>query len=256
MTGLLILAAASASASSLFQPTEIKAEENRWSGSVVFNLSSATGNTENTVIGGRFQIARKYKVLTHAFDAGGNYTETTTTDAMGMDVTDVTQNNWFAQYRMEIQTGDRTFVYGKTRYEEDQFSGFDRKAFVGGGLGHTFVKTDTRELQMLIGPGVQYFEREVPSPEPANFERTETSAAVFFGQTFKQVIKENVTFEQSFDATVADENTTAILNVAVKSNLTDKISLRTSYNIKHETDPPQARKQTDTLLSVSIGYDF
>ena len=243
-------------ASILLAQANLDAQEDRWAGRVQFNLASATGNTENTVLGGNFNIARKFKAITHAIEAGGNYTETTTQDADGLDISNITQNRWFAQYRIEIQTGDASFLYGRTRYEEDQFSGFDRRAFIGGGIGHTLFESEKQNLTFLVGPGLQYFAVTRPDPLPEDFEDTETSVAVFFGETFSRVIAENVTFEQTLDATIADENTTVTNNFALRSNLTQKISLQTAYNIKHETDPPEGREQTDTLLTVSIGYDF
>ena len=248
----ILLAAAS---STLMTQGDLQVEDG-WDGSVVFNLSSATGNTENTVLGGKFNISRKQGRFVNALEAGGNYTETTTEFDDGTESSDVTQNNWFVQYQTDLQLSDRTFLYGRTRYDEDQFSGFDRKAFVGLGAGHDIIKNERAELSVLVGPGLQYFELERPNPEPENFERTVTSAAVFFGQNSKFILRENVTLEQSLDATIADENTTVANLISLKTNLTEKISSRISYSVKHETDPPEGREQTDTLLSVSIGYDF
>lgn len=249
------LAAAAAASSSLMTQGDLQVEDG-WHGSVVFNLAQATGNTENTVLGGNFALSLKTGRFVNALEAGGNYTETTTQDAAGLEISDVTQNNWFLQYQTDFELSDRTFLYGRARYDEDQFSGFDRKAFIGAGVGHDIVRNQKVELSVLVGPGVQYFELERPNPEPDDFERSITSAAVFLGQNFKYIIRENVTFEQGLDATIADENTTLANVMSLKTNLTEKLSSRISYSVKHETDPPEGREQTDTLLSVSIGYDF
>ncbi|MCQ8184157.1 DUF481 domain-containing protein [Parvularcula maris] len=256
MLELVLLTGNLAISSNWMQTGTIEAEEDQWSGAVRFNLSSATGNTDNTVLGGKVILARKYGAITHAIEGGGNFTETTTVDQDGAENTSTTQNNWFSQYRIEVQTGDRTFLFGRLRYEEDQFSGFDRKAFAGAGIGHAIYERETRDLRILAGPGVQYFERTRPLPLPEDFEQEETSLAFFFGQTFRQQIVENVEFAQSFDATWASENSTIAPAFEVKSDLTDKISLRTVYTVKHETDPPEGREKTDTLLSVAIGYEF
>jgi putative salt-induced outer membrane protein len=238
------------------QTGTIEAQEDKWSGALRFNLSSATGNTNNTVLGGKALLARKYGALTHAIEGGGNFTETTQIAEDGSENTETTQNNWFTQYRLEVQTGDTTFVFGRIRYEEDQFSGFDRKGFVGAGIGHTAVETEQRELRFLIGPGVQYLERTRPDPLPEDFVEEETSLALFIGQNFRQQINENIELGQSFDATMSEENSTFAPAFEIKSELTERISLRTVYTVKHETDPPEGRQQTDTLLTASIGYEF
>jgi putative salt-induced outer membrane protein len=256
MLELLFLAGNFAVSSNWMQAGTIQAEEDHWSGVVRFNLSSATGNTNNTVLGGKVLLARKYGAITHAIEGGGNFTETTTTTKDGGEDTKTTQNNWFAQYRVEVQTGDRTFLFGRARYDEDQFSGFDRKGFLGVGVGHAIYERETRDLRILAGPGVQYLERTRPEVIPEDFVGEETALAFFFGQNFRQQIVENVEFQQSFDATLASENSTFAPAFEVKSDLTDKISLRTVYTVKHETDPPQGREKTDTLLSVAVGYEF
>ncbi|MEM9838082.1 MAG: DUF481 domain-containing protein [Pseudomonadota bacterium] len=242
-------------ASSLLQYTDLRESKDKWSGSIQFNGAAASGNTNSVVLGGRFNAARTYGAITHAFDAGGNYTEVDRV-VNGSETRQVTQNRWHTQYRIEIQTGDASFFYGRARYEEDQFSGFDRQAFAGGGFGHAFYDTDTRKLDVLVGPGIQYIVRTQTNNAPANAEDDEITFAVFLGQTFTKVLRENVTFEQSFDGTSSETNNTVVARVALKTDLTDKISSRISYGVTHNTDPPEGRENTDTLLSASIGFEF
>ncbi|MEM9810915.1 MAG: DUF481 domain-containing protein [Pseudomonadota bacterium] len=232
-----------------------EASEN-WDGNIQFNVSSATGNTDNTVLGGKFNARRTFGRITHDFQAGGNYAEATTQNNDGTEDNEVTQNNWFTQYRLEGKLSERTFAFGRLRYEQDEFSGFDERAFVGVGLGHALIKSDRQQLDMLIGPGFQYAKLATPDPMPEEFEEQQTSAALFLGESYTLAVRENVTFEQSFDATFAEDNTTLANILSLKTNLTEKISSRISYQVKHETDPPEGREQTDTLLTASIGYDF
>jgi len=243
------------SASTLLQLAEINKGKDVWSGSVTFNASAATGNTQNSVLGGRFDISRKMGAFTHAFDAGGNYTEVTR-ERDGNNVRDITQNRWFAQYRAEVQADERSFFYGRTRYDEDQFSGFDRQFFIGGGFGHSFFDDQKKKLTALLGPGIQYLERARPQQQPDDFDARETVFALFVGETYRHVLRENVSIEQSLDATLSETNNSVSNRMSLKTDLTDKISSRISYAFTHNTDPPDGRKNTDTLLSASIGYQF
>lgn len=242
-------------ASSLLQYTDLRESKDKWSGAIQFNGAAASGNTNNVVIGGRFNVARTYGAITHAFDAGGNYTEVEKI-VNGSETNEITQNRWHTQYRIEVQTGDRSFFYGRARYEEDQFSGFDRQAFVGGGFGHAFYDSDTRKLDVLVGPGVQYIIRAQIDSTPLDDSDDDLTFAVFLGQSFEQVLRENVTFEQSFNGTSSETNNTIVSQFALKTDLTDKISSRISYAVTHNTDPPEGRQNTDTLLSASIGFEF
>ncbi|MEM6747503.1 MAG: DUF481 domain-containing protein [Pseudomonadota bacterium] len=250
------LALAAAAPSSLLQEADLAESQEKWTGDVQFNVSSATGNTENTVLGGKLDLSRTYGLYTNNFRAGGNYARTTTENDDGTENTETTQNNWFIQYRGEYQTGDRSFVFGRLRYEQDEFSGFDSRTNIAAGIGHTLIKTEKTELTMLAGPGFQYAELATPDPITDDFEETQSSASFFFGETFSTVLRENVTLEQSLDATVADDNSTLANIVSLKTNLTERISSRISYEVKHETDPPDGREQTDTLLTASLGFSF
>ncbi|MEO1659079.1 MAG: DUF481 domain-containing protein [Pseudomonadota bacterium] len=234
-------------------PPEVKPT---WTGDIQFNVSSATGNTENTVLGGQVSLVRKSGRFTSNIDAGGNYARTTTQNDDGTENTETTQNNWFVQYRGEYQIGDRSFVFGRVRYEQDEFSGFDSRTNVTAGLGHTFIKTEKTELTVLTGPGFQYSELATPDPITDDFEDTQSSASFFFGQDFTTVLRENVTLEQGLDVTVAEDNTTLTNVISLNTNLTERISSRVSYQVKHETDPPDGRRNTDTLLTASLGFTF
>lgn len=225
----------------------------KWTGDIQFNVSSATGNTENTVLGGSVTLDRTYERLINNFQAGGNFASTTTVDGDGNEISETTQNNWFLQYRGEYQVGDRSFVFGRLRYEQDEFSGFDSRTNFAAGVGHTLIKTDTTELTMLAGPGYQYAELSSSDPDE---DDTISSASFFFGQTFSSQIRENVTIEQALDATVTDDNTTVSNIMSLKTDLTERISSRLSYQVRHETDPPAGREATDTLLTASLGFSF
>ncbi|MEM9233449.1 MAG: DUF481 domain-containing protein [Pseudomonadota bacterium] len=241
-------------AAAALEDTEKGAEN--WDGSVEFSASSATGNTENIVLGTRFDARRVLGRYSHDIRAGANYTETTKEQDDGSKVTEETQNNWFGQYRLEIQTGDRTFVYGRARYEQDVFSGFDQRAFLGAGFGHDIVDTEAFDWQLIAGPGVQYTEFVVPETPDADFEREKTEVAFFAGSEMDWAIRENVAFEHELDATWTEENSTIDTRASLKTSITDTISTRLTYRVKHETDPAEDREATDTQLKASVSLGF
>lgn len=242
-------------ASTLIALADLEEAEDGWTGQINAAASLATGNTENTVLGGNFEAARKYGAITHAFEGGGNYAEATQGSGE-TQTTSVTQNRWFGQYRIEVETGDKSFVYGRVRYGEDQFSGFDRQAFIGTGVGHSFYENEKGRLTVLVGPGFQYLERARPQTMTEEFERAQGTLALFFGEAFRHEPRENVSIEQSLDATISDRNVEVTSVIALKTKLTDHISSRINYQVIHNTDPPDGREQTDTLLSAAIGYEF
>ncbi len=227
-----------------------------WDGTVELSASSATGNTETTVLGARFEAKRIYGRYTNELKAGVNYAEATTEDDDGNEIDAVTQNNWFAEYKLNAQINDRTFLYLRTRAEHDEFSGFDSRYFLGGGVGHALFDSETRSWSVLAGPGVQYTVLEDPAEVTADFEGEVTELALYAGSDFSWLIRENVTVEHDLDVTWTNENTTTATVASIKTQLSETLSSRLSYQFKHETDPPEDRESTDTLLSASVAYGF
>ena len=231
------------------------AGKENWDGSLELSASAASGNTDNTVIGARFDTRRVLGRYTHDIKAGADYTETTN-EVDGEDVTETTQNKWFTQYRLEMQMADKTFSYARARYEQDEFSGYDQRAFLGGGIGHSPFDRDEVRWSLLAGPGVQYTQFVEPdSPDP-EFKREETEIAAFFGSDLHWLLRENITLEHVADATWTEKNSTLESRVALTSKLTETISTRVSYNVKHETDPAEDREATDTQLKASVVFGF
>lgn len=226
-----------------------------WDGSIEFSASSATGNTENTVLGTRFDARRVLGRYSHDLKAAGDFTRTTK-EVDGVKVTEETQNKWFGQYRLEVQTGDRTFVYSRTRYERDVFSGYDGRAFFGIGLGHETVIGESFDWDVSMGPGVQYTKFIRPDDPEPDFEEEETEVAFFLGSEIDWTLRENVTFENESDATLTDKNSTFTSRLALKTKITEMISTRLAYQIKHETDPAEDREATDTQLKASVVLGF
>lgn len=252
---VLLIASLSADLGSIRSSDPKKGEES-WDGQIAFSASSATGNTENTVLGLAFDARRIHGRYTHDIQSGINYVESSKTNDDGDRVSERTQDRWFAQYRLEAQTADRTFVYGRVRYEEDQFSGFENRVFLGAGIGHNWIETDGMKWSVLAGPGYQYAELERSEDTEMTEADDPSGLAVYAGSVFNWDVRENVVFDHSLDATWTEDNTTAETVFGLKTKLTESISSRLNYRIKHETDPPENREATDTLLSASVVYGF
>lgn len=251
---VLWLAAGSSAMAGSSSAADDKGREN-WDGTVEFSVSAASGNTDNSVLGARFDGRRVLGRYTHDVKAAAHYTETTN-EVDGEDVTETTQNVWFGEYRLEMQTGDRTFAYARTRYTEDTFSGYDRRAFLGGGVGHGIYERDELDWQVLAGPGVQYTQYVKPETPEEDFERDETQVALFLGSDFKWMLRENVEVEHEADATWTDKNSTLMSRLSLKTKITETIGTRLGYYVKHETDPAEETEATDTQLKASIVFDY
>ena len=218
-----------------------------WDGDIGLSASSATGNSETMHIGfsaNAKKIAGRY---THLLEGKYDYAE---------QDGDASQNALLAGYQLDIQLRDRTYSYGRVQYDRAEFSGIDNRFFVGAGLGHYFVERDDMTWRLEGGPGYRYTQYIEPEPVPADFDDTESEFALYGNSIFEWEIRDGVDFTHTLDVTWTDPNTSINTEVALVTKLTDSLSSKLSYEIRHETDPIDDKESTDTLLKASILYGF
>ena len=226
-------------------------------GSVDLSFANATGNTENLtlILGGKLEVDRG--PVEHAFQTGARYAESA---PRGTDDRQQTQEAVFASYQLDADLSDRLFAFGRVRYDYDAFSGFDHRVFTGAGLGYRFAETEAVNWTVSGGPGVRWTRLAAPdvppdAPDP-DFEREQTEFSTYASSDLDWDVTETVSFEQDARVTYTDTSTTLEAEAALKSKLTENLSARFSYRVQHETDPPEGRQPTDTLMTAGLAYGF
>lgn len=230
-----------------------EATGNGWSGEGSLSAGTTTGNTETTDIGLGLDVAREMNVWTIGLQASADYGETD-----GLE----TKNRIFLGSNLDRQINDRLFGFGQLSYERDEFSGFESRAFIGGGLGYDVLNGDVTQWTVRGGPGLKIDEIEavldnttVPATvlSPAT---TEESFSAIAQSNFAHAFNDNVAFTNDTTMVYA-ETSTQIGNVsAFTATLTDTLSARVSFEVRHETDPVPGFEDTDTISRVSLVYGF
>ena len=224
-----------------------------WSGEGSLSAGVTTGNTETTDLGLGVDVARTMNLWTIGLQATADYGETDGAE---------TKNRIFLGANLDRQINDRLFGFGQLSYEQDEFSGFDSRAYIGGGLGYEILTGDVTTWTVRGGPGVKIDEIE------AVLDTTVTPAAVItpatteesFGASaqsnFAHQFNDNVGFTNDTTVLYA-ETSTQIGNIAaITASLTDTLSARVSFEVRHDTDPVEGFEDTDTISRVSLVYGF
>ena len=229
------------------------ATSNGWSGEGSLSAGTTTGNTETTDIGLGVDIAREMKIWTVGLQANADYGETD-----GLE----TKNRIFLGANLDRQINDRLFGFGQLSYERDEFSGFESRAFIGGGLGYEILNGDVTQWTVRGGPGLKIDELEAvldTTTTPATVltpSMTEESFSAIAQSNFAHAFNDNVAFTNDTTMVYA-ETSTQIGNVsAFTATLTDTLSARVSFEVRHETDPVPGFEDTDTISRVSLVYGF
>ncbi|MEM7329621.1 MAG: DUF481 domain-containing protein [Pseudomonadota bacterium] len=246
--------AAFAGAMTLAMPAHAQDEAaDGWSGEGSLSAGITTGNTETTDLGLGVDMARTVNVWTVGVQATADYGETDGAE---------TKNRIFLGTNLDRQINDRLFGFGQLTYERDEFSGFESRAFIGGGLGYDVLASDATTWTVRGGPGLKIDEIEavldtttVPATvlSPAT---TEESFGAIAQSNFAHQFNDNVAFTNDTTAVYAETSTQLGNIAAVTATLTDTLSARVSFEVRHDTDPVQGFESTDTISRVSLVYGF
>ncbi|WP_300395811.1 DUF481 domain-containing protein [Henriciella sp.] len=226
--------------------------EDGWSGEGSFSAGYTTGNTETTDLGLALKIDREAGLWTFGVEAAADYGETDSVE---------TRNRWYTAGEIERQLGDRLFGFGRTSYEKDEFSGFDSRFFIGGGLGWKMIDGPETQWSLRGGPGLKIDEvqettvlvNEVPQTTPAS---TETSFSIVGASEYSHQFNEAVGISNETKILYAQESTQIGNIAALTASLTDTLSARFSFEVRHDTNPPPGFEATDTVTRASVVYTF
>ncbi|NBC20864.1 MAG: DUF481 domain-containing protein [Alphaproteobacteria bacterium] len=229
------------------------AQDAQWLGEGSLSAGYTTGNTETTDLGLGLDLARETQVWKTSLEAVADFGETD-----GVE----TRNRWFLAGQLDRQINDRLYGFVRASHERDQFSGFDSRSFLGGGLGYEILAGEPTSWSVEAGPGLKIDEvkRRVTTDEDGNARivsaTTQESFSVVGASNFAHEFNENVGFTNETSLLYAEESTQLGNIAAVTADLTDALSARVSFEVRHDTDPPANFEATDTATRVSLVYTF
>ncbi|ACT58486.1 DUF481 domain-containing protein [Hirschia baltica] len=221
-----------------------------YTGEGSFAAGYTTGNTETTNAGIGLKLAREASTWRQSGEFKADYGENE-----GLE----NQNRIFAAGQLDRKfDSPRWTAYGRTTYEQDKFSGFDNRAFVGGGLGYIALDGDKATWTIEGGPGWRFDTiAESTSNDVVTPSYKEDSVALRAGSTFNYRFNENVTFSNDTNAVYAEASTQFVNGLSLTANLFNDISARFSVDVRYDTDPPSNRtEKTDTATKISFVYAF
>lgn len=239
-------------AAAILALSPIAAAEDGWTGEGSFSAGYTTGNTETTDLGLGLKLDRESGLWTYSVETAVDYGETDSVE---------TKNRIFLSGEVDRQLGDKLFGFVRSSYEKDEFSGFDSRLFVGGGLGYLIYEGEPLNWSVQGGPGIKIDEVKptvelrngVPTPVPGT---TEESFSVVGSSELTYVFNEAVTLTNTTRVLYAQESTQVGNTVALTAALTDAFSARFSLDVRHDTNPPAGFESTDTATRFSLVYAF
>ena len=220
-----------------------------WSGEGSFSAGTSTGKTETTDLGLGLDLNRESGRWVVGVDAKADFGESD-----GVE----NKNRLYLAGKVDYQLRDKLFTFGQASYEKDEFSGFEGRYFLGGGLGYNIYEGDKLNWSIRGGPGIKVDEvREVQTAGVVTTPgETVESFSVIGDSDFSYQFNDNVGFSNETSMLYAEESTQLTNSTAMTASLTDTLSARVSFDVRHDTNPPAGFEETDTVTRVSLVYKF
>lgn len=222
------------------------AEAPAWTGEGSFGAGVTTGNTETTDVNAGLKVAHKGAVWAQSGEFSIEY---------GKTDGDETKNKMKAAGQVDRFFGERLSAYGRLTWEKDEFSGFENRYFAGLGVAYQVIVSENTLWALQGGPGFRIDEvRAQPTATPPVLATTEESLGVAAGSRFKHQFNEAVALTNDTDVVWSDTSTQTTNSLALTAQLMGNLSARISFDVNHDTNPPEGFEATDTATRFSLVY--
>lgn len=215
-------------------------ETPEWQGEGSLSAGYTTGNTETTDFGAGLKLKHNGDLWTQSGEFKADYGETDSIE---------TKNRIAAAGQVDRIITDRLNAYGRVTYEKDEFSGFENRYFVGGGLSYDILFNAPTTWTVQGGPGYRVDEIRGTGDR-------EDSLGFAAGSRFAHEFNENVALSNDTDVIYSNTSTQITNSLALTFDLIGNLSARVSYDVRHDTDPPAGFESTDTATKFSMVYKF
>ena len=220
------------------------AEEKKWTDEAELSFVSTGGNTEVVSLSGKNLL--KYTItdkLLGTWRLGALYGETD-------DVK--TAERYFTDLRLDYSFSAKIYFFGMGGWLQDEFTGIESRYFIGPGAGYRFLTGPKHFLDAEAG--INFVTEDYTNNTEEEFLEGRLYGLYQYSFSEKNKFSQSLEFLYDFDDS---DNYRINSETAFITALSNYLSLKTSYEIKHDNEPvPATLKETDTILSVTLVVNF
>ncbi len=215
-----------------------------WQGEVAAGLNRSSGNTENIEFTVSFDAGMKTESNELTVKGDGYYSSSEG---------EMNAQKWYSMARYARKVWNRKWDnFYRLEADHDKFAGIDYRLIPSTGLGYSFV--DTPEWKVLV-EGAIGLEHTVYNDETEDTDEAVFIARVLLEKTFAAGLK--ITQDTSFYPSLEETSEFRVHSESALTNpLAGGLSLRLSFIVDYDSDPPEDREETDTRLVTSLLYSF
>lgn len=226
----------------LAAPVGMSAEETPigLNGRVGFGFAEARGNTDTLsitgdttleyVTGGPWLYDGKFAFVMR--DEGGVATE----------------ERYEARVSANYFWSDDNYFYGRLDWRKDNFGGVREEWVPSAGYGRVIIRTERHSLRGEVGAGYRWADLSDGT--------SEEGGVLSGGLRYAWQISATAEFIQNALVQWSDDNTYLESETGLRTKVVGNLDARISYLVKHNTDVPAGRKNSDFFTSVGLEYKF
>lgn len=228
----------------LFLLPAMAAEENtnsgEWSGSGQLGFSMTSGNSDNESLTAGLLLERESIKWINNINL-----DVVRASNDGVD----TAERYTLSTRNGYKLDDDDYIYNNTRYDKDNFSGFDYTLTTSFGWGHQFVDQEDYKFSTEIGAGYRI--------EALDIDRTENTGAVIVGKLdYMRALTETLKLTELLLVESGSDNTFMQNDLGLKFKVNGQFSVKLAHQYRYNTDVVPGKVSHDSLVSANLVYDF
>ena len=211
-----------------------------WTGAGELGYTSTSGNSDSESLNASLRVGREIEKWKHSSSLRAIRAESegeTSADSLEFKA------------RSEYGFGEKSYVFGKLRYEDDEFSGYDYQTSLAFGAGSRFIENEKHLLDASLGLGYRTIKDSATGD-------TEDEAIVTADLVYEYVISETSTLREAILVESGDENTYSESETSLTARIAGHLAAKISYLVKRNSDVPPDTDKTDEITTVSLVYEF
>lgn len=246
---LACLWAGQASAIVNIENMRVGAPEPGYSGHIDLAVSGDSGNTETTEasLGGRLQHHRdqttNFAILSYEY---GETNDRRNTNATFLHARHIVQYRPTRAWEAYLQA------------EQDEFTRLSFRGLAGGGLRFTLMEEDDR-IGLYLGAGAYYTRETLEQRAGLSDDGTDEYGRASFYLSYQHKLNPQVSLMSTtyYQPRLDDgEDFRALEQASLRVKMNDRLSLKLSVDISHDSRPPQAVEKTDVSYFTGLSYSF
>jgi len=219
---------------------------NGWEGEVSLGATFTTGNTDERGAAGKIDLVKQGLTWRHRLLAEADFQES---DG------ERTRERYGASYQADHRFSPRFYTFGFLGWESDRFAGFHRRFTESAGFGWIAAENPRLRLALEGGPALRQTRLVFDELEP-DADRNLSELSLRGKTSLRWTVVGDLVFTEEAGFVVGNGNDTLFASSALSTTLIGNLSTRLSFDVKHETDPPDDLVKTDTVTRASLVYKF